>query len=420
MTLTQTSWREFRRTWQAATAKERKRILEGLSEREKRDINWWLVDLARDKQLPPEGDWFGVLIRSGRGFGKTRAGAEWVIERAKQELSPIALIGQTKADVRDTMVELGEASILKVSRPWFYPNYEPSKRRLTWPNGAIAIIYSGDEPGQLRGPQHASAWVDELCFVAGTMIETARGAVPIENIMPGDLVWTRRGLRPVLASEKTRKQAGVFRLETDDGRTLEGTGDHPVWIDGMGFVPLALLPRSGILRICVRKQTPSEWLDGVEGDGSLLSKDTTKAGEGVSCIGASTASTTAVFQRIKKFITKTTTSLITRLTTLLPLHVPNILSATVREDGLQVSTKKNGWRVFRGGQKLGLTFLERALCVARNSWRRLLGPCTVRMLVTRKRKGTEEGTKSRRFELHQTYIRVHLRQGRRNDYQNQN
>ena len=122
------------------------------------DWQFW----ARREQLAPPGDWFVWLIRSGRGFGKTRTGAEWVIERARQGFQRIALVGQTKADVRDTMVELGESSILHRSPPWFKPEYEPSKRRLTWPNGAVAMIYSGDEPGQLRGPQHDSAWVDEL------------------------------------------------------------------------------------------------------------------------------------------------------------------------------------------------------------------------------------------------------------------
>lgn len=118
---------------------------------------------ARPKQLPPPGDWFIWLLMSGRGFGKTRTGAEWIIHRAKHgPFYPIALVGQTKADVRDTMVELGESSILKVSPPWFMPEYESSKRRLTWPNGMVATIFSGDEPDQLRGPQHGSAWVDEL------------------------------------------------------------------------------------------------------------------------------------------------------------------------------------------------------------------------------------------------------------------
>ncbi len=117
---------------------------------------------GRPNQFAPPGDWFVWFIRSGRGFGKTRTGAEYVIERARQGKGPIALVGQTKADVRDTMVEIGESSIIKRSPPWFMPVYEPSKRRLVWPNGVVGIIYSGDEPDQLRGPQHQTAWVDEL------------------------------------------------------------------------------------------------------------------------------------------------------------------------------------------------------------------------------------------------------------------
>jgi len=72
----------------------------------------------------------------------------------------LALVGPTAADVRDVMVE-GESGILAVSPPWFRPQYEPSKRRLTWPNGAIATTYSADEPERLRGPQHSGAWGDE-------------------------------------------------------------------------------------------------------------------------------------------------------------------------------------------------------------------------------------------------------------------
>jgi len=117
---------------------------------------------ARKEQLPPPGDWFIWLLRTGRGWGKTRTGAEWVINRARTGFKKIAMIGQTKADVRDTMIELGESSIMSISPPWFRPEYEPSKRRLIWPNGAIGVVYSGDEPDQLRGPGHDSAWVDEL------------------------------------------------------------------------------------------------------------------------------------------------------------------------------------------------------------------------------------------------------------------
>jgi phage terminase large subunit-like protein len=122
------------------------------------DWSFW----GRPKQQIPPGAWRVWFIKSGRGFGKTRTGGETVIEWARQGHSPIALVGRTAADVRDTMVEIGEASILKHSPPWFYPSYEPSKRRLTWPNGVIAICYGADEPETFRGPQHAKAWCDEI------------------------------------------------------------------------------------------------------------------------------------------------------------------------------------------------------------------------------------------------------------------
>lgn len=122
------------------------------------DWTFW----ARPKQLPPDWNWYIWLILSGRGFGKTRTANELVIKWANEGYNPIALIGQTKADVRDTIIELGDSAILNISPPWFYPEYEPSKRRLTWPNGVVGIVYSGDEPDQLRGPQHAKASVDEL------------------------------------------------------------------------------------------------------------------------------------------------------------------------------------------------------------------------------------------------------------------
>ena len=121
---------------------------------------WWTT--ARIEQLPPDGAWFVWMLRSGRGAGKTRTGSEFVIQRAKLGYKHIALVGETKADVRDIMVELGNSSILKVSEKDFYPDYEPSKRRLTFPNGCVCTIYSGDEPDQLRGPEHDTAWVDEL------------------------------------------------------------------------------------------------------------------------------------------------------------------------------------------------------------------------------------------------------------------
>lgn len=135
-------------------------ILKELSANEAAEIleDWrfW----ARPDQIAPEGNWRVWLIMAGRGFGKTRCGAEWVHEQIRKGRERIALVGETKADVRDVMVE-GESGILATAGR-NRPLYEPSKRRLTWPNGAIGVCYSGDEPDQLRGPQHDAAWLDEL------------------------------------------------------------------------------------------------------------------------------------------------------------------------------------------------------------------------------------------------------------------
>jgi len=122
------------------------------------DWEFW----ARPNQLPPPGDWRVWLLLAGRGFGKTRSGAEFVRARVEAGLaSRVALVGPTASDVRDVMIE-GESGLLAISGEDWRPLYEPSKRRLTWPNGAVALAFSADEPERLRGPQHDLAWCDEL------------------------------------------------------------------------------------------------------------------------------------------------------------------------------------------------------------------------------------------------------------------
>ena len=117
---------------------------------------------ARASQRPPAGEWRTFLILAGRGFGKTRSAAEWVRHRVETGAARrIALVGATAADVRDVMVE-GPSGLLAVCPPWNRPRYEPSKRRLTWPGGAVATTFSADEPERLRGPQSDCAWIDEL------------------------------------------------------------------------------------------------------------------------------------------------------------------------------------------------------------------------------------------------------------------
>lgn len=115
---------------------------------------------ARPNQRPPAGTWARWVLCAGRGFGKTRTGAEWAIGKARTQERG-ALVAPTAADARDTMVE-GESGILACAPPTFRPVYEPSKRRLTYPNGAIQTLYSAAEPDRLRGPQQHYAWADEL------------------------------------------------------------------------------------------------------------------------------------------------------------------------------------------------------------------------------------------------------------------
>ena len=143
---------------------------------------------ARDSQLAPDGQWSTWCILSGRGWGKTRTGAEYVIDKAQTYPGcHIALVGRTVADVRDVMIR-GRSGILKISPPWFKPVYKPSLRLLVWPNGSYATTYSADEPDQLRGPQHSFAWADERAawqyddawdqLIFGLRIEPAPGIIP--------------------------------------------------------------------------------------------------------------------------------------------------------------------------------------------------------------------------------------------------
>lgn len=122
------------------------------------DWRFW----ARPDQLPPYGEWRIWLILTGRGWGKTRVGAEWVRAQVTSgKVRRVALVAPTAADARDVMV-LGESGIMALGPDAERPIYESSKRRLVWPNGAIATLYSAEEPERLRGPQHDAAWCDEL------------------------------------------------------------------------------------------------------------------------------------------------------------------------------------------------------------------------------------------------------------------
>ncbi len=135
------------------------------------ELRAWSADWlfwARDDQLPPPGGWHIWLMIGGRGAGKTRAGAEWLRGLAlgldgfaPRPAGRLALVGETFADVRDVMIE-GVSGLLAVHARADRPDWKPSNRRLTWPNGAIAQVFSAEDPESLRGPQFEAAWCDEI------------------------------------------------------------------------------------------------------------------------------------------------------------------------------------------------------------------------------------------------------------------
>jgi len=152
----------------SATLDEVDAFLGGLGDNALMALPWLFEFWALPHQLAPDGAWKSWVIMGGRGAGKTRAGAEWV--RAEVEGSGphdpgrsrrVALVGETIDQVREVMV-FGDSGILACSPPDRKPQWEAGRRRLVWPNGAIAQVFSAHEPESLRGPQFDAAWVDEL------------------------------------------------------------------------------------------------------------------------------------------------------------------------------------------------------------------------------------------------------------------
>ncbi|MFB0612959.1 DNA-packaging protein [Aurantiacibacter poecillastricola] len=140
----------------------RHKLLRPLPEHEQLALEAYWPFWARDEQLPPPGDWRIWLICAGRGFGKTRAGAEWVRHIAEDNPDArIALVARSIGEARAVMVE-GESGVLACHAEDETPAFEPSLRRLTWPSGAQAMLYSATEAESLRGPQHSHAWCDEI------------------------------------------------------------------------------------------------------------------------------------------------------------------------------------------------------------------------------------------------------------------
>ena len=211
---------------------------------------------ARAEQMPPKSDWHTWLICAGRGFGKTRAGAEWVRMIARTDPhARIALVGASLAEVRSIMIE-GESGILAVSSPEYAPLWEPSLRRLSWASGARGYCYSAAEPESLRGPQHSHAWCDEIAKWDNA---GERASSAWDNLQMG----LRLGEHPrALATTTPRAVPLVRRLlndeEAEDVAVTRGT----TW-DNKGNLPTRFVNR-------MRQQFARTTLGRQELDGELL------------------------------------------------------------------------------------------------------------------------------------------------------
>jgi phage terminase large subunit-like protein len=204
-----------------------------LADLDMESLVWDWSAWARPEQRPPDStDWAIWLYLAGRGAGKTRSAAEWVREKAKytnQGQLRFALVARTAADVRDVIVE-GESGIINVSPPSEKPHYEPSKRRLTWPNGNTATLFTADEPDGLRGPQCHYAWADELA--AWRQTPDAAGMTSWDNLR----VSARLGQNPQIIATTTPKRVPVLyglieeaqktgRVVVSKGSTLDNAGN---------------------------------------------------------------------------------------------------------------------------------------------------------------------------------------------------
>ena len=184
--------------------RDRKAFFSLLSEQEQLGFLHRWSFWARPEQLSPEGDWSVWLIMAGRGFGKTRAGAEWVRGIAEDDGSArFALVGANYAETRTVMVE-GESGLLSIAPPKQRPVWEPSLKRLTWENGAQAHLYSAAEPEGLRGPQHSHAWCDE---VAKWMNNAGQAQAAWDNLKLG----LRLGFRPQIVATTTPRPVALLR-----------------------------------------------------------------------------------------------------------------------------------------------------------------------------------------------------------------
>lgn len=270
----------------------------------------WMKIVTRDepKVCNFRVDWSVWLLLAGRGFGKTRVGAELVRHMVETGQSKrIHIIAPTAADARDVAIE-GESGLLNISPPWNKPLYESTKRRITWPNGATASLFSAEEPERLRGPQCDFSW----CLIGETLVETEFGQKPIRDVNVGDLVWTRKGLKKVYDVQMTGRKP-VLDVTLSNGVVITGTAEHKLWVEENGWLELQnLFPGAKLLAFKGDEKCQSFTK---EFDIVRSSEDTLQTETVSHFTELFTKITSELFQTVSKFTTKMVTSTITTFQT---------------------------------------------------------------------------------------------------------
>lgn len=235
------------------TAEELRWLLAGLTEGQKAELVARWYGFENDGQREPPGDWRIWLIRAGRGFGKTRAGSEWVSEIARNHGDArIALVAATQADGQRVMIE-GPSGLIAVARSGEDPHWVKGKRELRFSSGAVATLYSAEAGEELRGPEHDFAWCDELA-------KWRRGEAAWDNLVLG----LRLGARPrAVVTTTPRVNAVMQRVLAAPGlaETSGRTRDNP-WLPA--YFVSAMLESYGGTRLG-RQELDGEMLEDVEG-----------------------------------------------------------------------------------------------------------------------------------------------------------
>jgi phage terminase large subunit-like protein len=233
----------------------KRRIIDTMTFQDMLDVDAEFERWVHDGQVEPTGKgWRTWLMLAGRGFGKTRAGAEWIEKIARSRPGVrIALVGATIDEARRVMVE-GVSGVLSVARRRRHRvKWEPSLGRLRWPNGSEAQLFSGDSPDGLRGPEHDFAWCDELA-------KWGEPEAAWMNLQMG----LRRGVRPRALVTTTPRPIDLLKRIRGAEWTVTTTGrtDENVNLSE-GFVDMMIATYGGT-RIG-RQELDGELIEEIEG-----------------------------------------------------------------------------------------------------------------------------------------------------------